>query len=120
MSFSFYVFTALGGALGAVIRGGINTYIPFKSHVFSWGTFGVNLMGCFLIGFLWLKLDTEFQKAFWITGVLGGLTTFSGFGIEIMRYLSDKNYPLAVLYGISSVILGIIWVWFGQKLASYL
>lgn len=119
MSFSFYAYTALGGALGSILRGSINKYIPFDRFDFSWGTFSVNLIGCFLIGFLWLKMDNEVQKAFWITGFLGGLTTFSGFGMEIMRYLGDKNYPLAVLYGISSVILGIILVWFGQKLASF-
>jgi fluoride ion exporter CrcB/FEX len=58
------------------------------------------------------------QKAFWITGVLGGLTTFSGLGLELMRYLNEKNIQLAVLYGCSSLIIGILLVWFGQKLAS--
>ena len=118
MSFSIYLWIGLGGALGSVLRGALNQYIPFHVQVFSWSTFIVNMLGCLLIGLLWVKLENEMQKAFWITGVLGGLTTFSGLGLELMRYLNEKNIQLAVLYGCSSLIIGILLVWFGQKLAS--
>jgi CrcB protein len=118
MSFTLYLWIGLGGALGSVLRGALNHYIPFHVQGFSWSTFIVNMLGCLLIGLLWVKLENEIQKAFWITGVLGGLTTFSGLGLELMRYLNEKNIQLAVLYGCSSLIIGILLVWFGQKLAS--
>lgn len=118
MSFSIYLWIGLGGALGSILRGFLNQYIPFHVYEFSWSTFIVNMLGCLLIGLLWVKLENEIQKAFWITGVLGGLTTFSGLGLDLMRYLNEKNIQLAVLYGSTSLIIGILLVWFGQKLAS--
>ncbi len=118
MSYTFYLWVGLGGALGSILRGAMNRLIPFQLNTFSWSTFVVNMLGCLLIGFLWLKIESDDQKAFWVTGFLGGLTTFSGLGLELMRYLNEKNYGLAVIYGLSSVLVGILLVWLGQKLAS--
>lgn len=118
MSYTFYFWLGLGGALGSIFRGAMNRFIPFQLNTFSWSTFTVNMLGCLLIGFLWLKIESDYQKAFWITGFLGGLTTFSGLGLELMRYLNEKNYSLAVIYGLSSLLVGILLVWLGQKLAN--
>jgi CrcB protein len=119
MSYTVYFWIGIGGAFGSLIRGGMNRLMSFQVHAFSWSTFLVNMTGCLFIGFLWMKLDSDSQKAFWVTGVLGGLTTFSGLGLELTRYLNEKNYNLAVIYGVTSLILGIFLVWLGQKLASY-
>ncbi len=119
MSYTIYVWIGLGGALGSILRGLLNRLLPFQIYSFSWSTFTVNMIGCLFIGYFWTKLDNETQKAFWITGLLGGLTTFSGLGLELTRYLNEKNYNLAVIYGLTSILTGILLVWFGQKLASY-
>jgi CrcB protein len=115
MSFQFYLLTAIGGALGSMFRGILSKFIPFHPEQFAFATFSVNMLGCFFIGFLWMKLDHELLKAFAITGFLGGLTTFSGLGLELLRYFNEKQFALGVFYGILSLILGIFLVWLGQK-----
>jgi fluoride exporter len=118
MSYQFYLLTALGGALGSVVRGAMGKLIPFQTGQFAYATFSVNMFGCFLIGFLWMKIDSDQIKALAITGFLGGLTTFSGLGLELMRYFNEKQITLGVLYGLISLILGIFLVWLGQKSAQ--
>jgi len=74
------------------------------------------MIGCFLIGFLWGKIESTTLKYFWVTGVLGGLTTFSGMGLELFRYFNDKAFGLMAIYGMLSLLVGIFMVWLGQKL----
>lgn len=118
MSWINYLLVGLGGALGSMLRGQANALIPFRTDMFSWATFSVNVIGCFFIGILWVKLEHPSHKAFWITGLLGGLTTYSGLGLELFRYFNDKNNYLGVIYGLTTLITGIFLVWLGQKLAS--
>ena len=118
MNWNQTILIALGGCIGAVTRGFINRWLPFVPNQFSWGTFGINLLGCLFIGILWSKLESDTQKLFWITGILGGFTTFSGFGLELLRYLQHKEYSLVFSYGLGSLILGVLMVWVGQKLAA--
>ncbi len=117
MNLKIVLLIALGGSIGATLRGLINKILPFQSFQFSYGTFSINLLGCLLIGILWSKLDSDLSKSFWITGVLGGFTTFSGFGLEMLRYLEAKEFGLMFGYAIMSVILGVFMVWVGQRIA---
>lgn len=117
MNLKIVLLIALGGSIGATLRGLINKILPFQSLQFSYGTFAINLLGCFLIGVFWTKLNSELSKSFWITGILGGFTTFSGFGLEILRYLEAKEFGLMFGYAIASVVLGVFMVWVGQKIA---
>ncbi len=118
MSFQFYLLTAIGGALGSIVRGIMGKFLPFQTGQFAYATFSVNMLGCFFIGFLWMKIDSDQIKALTITGFLGGLTTFSGLGLELMRYFNEKQITLGVLYGLLSLTLGIFLVWLGQKSAE--
>ncbi len=115
MSFQFYLLTAIGGAAGSIARGLLGKFIPFQTDQFAYATFSVNMLGCFLIGFLWIKMDSDAMRALLITGFLGGLTTFSGLGLELMRYFNEKQIELGVFYGLLSLIMGIFLVWLGQK-----
>jgi len=118
MSWKFYLLALLGGGIGSSIRFAASRYIPFDTQTFAWGTFLVNALGCFFIGWLWVKLNSPMEKSFWIAGIMGGLTTFSGLGLETFRYLNDKSYGLALQYVILSIILGILLIWLGQRIAS--
>jgi len=117
MNLKIVLLTALGGSIGATLRSLINKILPFQPVQFSYGTFTINLLGCLFIGILWSKLNSDFSKSFWITGILGGFTTFSGFGLEILRYLDAKEYIFMFGYAILSVVLGVFMVWVGQKIA---
>ncbi len=76
---------ALGSALGGVLRylTGALVHLWF-ARSFPWGTLGVNVIGCALIGVSWVLLatrgeDGELARAFVLVGLLGGFTTFSSF-----------------------------------------
>mgnify|MGYP000630268918 CR=1 FL=1 len=69
---------ALGGGLGSALRAYIGS-LPFLNV--PWGTFVVNVAGCFLIGLLIKFLgDGKALTFFLVTGFCGGFTTFSAFG----------------------------------------
>lgn len=94
---------ALGGALGALCRygaaGAVQARLP--ATTFPWGTLGVNVAGCFLIGTVWvaalehgaLRPETRLLA---MTGFLGGFTTFSAFGLETVRLAADGRWALAL------------------------
>lgn len=114
----FYV--ALGGAIGSVLRfktvGAVMQQLVIG--VFPIGTFVVNLLGCFLIGILagvgerfsWLTDDVRLLL---ITGVLGGFTTFSAFGLETFNLFRRGEILTAAAYVTLSTLLGLLCVGIG-------
>ncbi|MGI0132983.1 MAG: fluoride efflux transporter FluC [Thermoplasmata archaeon] len=88
-------FVALGGALGAVLRFGITGIA--NTGPFPWGTFVVNVVGCFAAGFLVAVAlhpgeTTVGTRAFVLTGVLGGFTTLSTFSLETIQLLAGGRW----------------------------
>lgn len=90
------------------------------SAKFPWGTFTVNLLGCLVIGLLsglaekfdWLSPSL---RLFLLTGLLGGFTTFSAFGLETVFLLRRGEVLLAAAYAAASVLLCIAAVWLGLR-----
>ena len=109
---------ALGGAMGALGRFGINRLVDvlFKNP-FPLGTLVANVIGCFLIGVLIGsgKGETnEVAKMGLGIGFLGAFTTFSTFGAETIQHANDGQWALAVgnvstnlIFGFAAVLLGI-------------
>src|SRR6266540_5931559 len=92
------IFVALGGALGSAFRYLLSTWTQTvsKSIDFPYGTLTVNLIGCFVIGFLAQLAEergvfTSESRAFVFIGILGGFTTFSSFGNETINLLRDRG-----------------------------
>jgi CrcB protein len=80
---------AMGGALGSVARYAAYRAWPFASGGWPVATMTVNLVGSFAIGLLYMYVATRAGSAdnarlFWMTGVLGGFTTYSAFALETM------------------------------------
>ena len=72
-----YLFVALGGGLGAMLRFFVNQLVPFP-----FGTMSVNVIGSFLMGIAFILIGTKVgskEVMFLMTGLLGGFTTFSAF-----------------------------------------
>jgi CrcB protein len=117
---------ALGGALGSVSRYLLGTWTQSasKSIDFPYGTLTVNLIGCFVIGFLSQLAEargvfTSETRALVFIGVLGGFTTFSSFGNDTINLLRDGETFNALLNVGANVILGLALVWFGRTVAYW-
>ena len=126
-SISTLLYVALGGALGSVSRYLLGTWTQTisKSIDFPYGTLTVNLVGCFMIGFLSQLVETRGiftseARMLMFIGVLGGFTTFSSFGNETINLLRDGE-PLNALANVgANVILGLALVWLGRTTAFWL
>jgi CrcB protein len=118
---------ALGGALGSVSRYLLGTWIQSASRSidFPYGTLTVNLIGCFVIGFLSQLAETRGaftpeSRALMFIGVLGGFTTFSSFGNDTMNLLRDGETVNALVNVGANVILGLALVWLGRTVAFWI
>ncbi len=106
-----YLGVAFGGALGALCRFSISSYIAARSDsLLPPGTFVVNLLGAFLIGLLIVLLEERFAvaqpwRAFFIAGLLGSLTTFSTFSLELVQLAHAGHWLYALGYVLLSVAL---------------
>lgn len=107
------VFVALGGAVGAVGRYWISTQVDHAvGGSFPWGTLAVNVLGCAVLGALVQLMalvwsPSEELRAFLTVGMLGALTTFSAFSLEVVLLVECGDWIGAALYIILSVTLSI-------------
>ncbi len=115
----------VGGFIGSVLRYWVGGYLQqvTKSVAFPYGTLAVNLIGCFVIGFLSQLADTRGvftaeSRAFVFIGVLGGFTTFSTFGNESMNLLRDGENISALVNVGAHIAFGLGAVWSGRTLTD--
>jgi CrcB protein len=110
---------ALGGAFGAVARYFIARWSGMVlGEGFPWGTLTVNVVGCFAMGVLvelmalaWLP--SAEMRAFLTVGILGALTTFSAFSLDITVLHGRGETLLAVSYILVSVLAPIAAIFAG-------
>lgn len=116
----------LGGGIGSIAR-----YLCQKwfnetyPHPFPWGTFAVNLTGCFLIGIIYEASERTIglspaTRLFLATGFCGGFTTFSTFAFENMNLLRSADMTYFLFYTLGSVVLGILGVFAGVAVMKLL
>lgn len=102
-------FVGIGGFLGSILRYLITTTITKWIPQFPpSGTLLVNIVGCFILGFL-IHSSSKMEKEYFLlltTGFCGGFTTFSTFGVEKLQFIINDNLPTALFYMASSIVLG--------------
>lgn len=114
----------LGGFLGSALRYLIGGWAQglSKSLDFPYGTLTVNLIGCFVIGFLGELAEargvfTSGTRLLVFIGLLGGFTTFSSFGNDTLN-LARSGQMLNALTNVAvNVIFGLLLVWLGRTVA---
>jgi fluoride exporter len=85
---------AVGGALGAVLRQLTSVSLAGRGRI-PWGVLVVNVVGSFIAGLaLALPLDPTVQLVI-VSGVCGGLTTFSTFAVETIQLVSEGKHRAA-------------------------
>lgn len=113
---------ALGGALGALARYGVGTWVQSRlpQSSFPWGTFVINATGSFILGLVATLLAERVLthpnwRPFVTIGFVGAYTTFSTFEYESLQ-LGSSWQALGNLLG--SVVVGYGCVWLGAHLAN--
>lgn len=111
---------AAGGGLGSIGRYLLSGWVLHRAvnWQFPIGTFVVNVLGCLLVGVLGglvVKHDLLSAEArlLLFTGIAGGFTTFSAFGLETFYLLEKDEAGLAAAYVLLSVSVGLLVLWAG-------
>ena len=107
------ILVGTGSAIGGIARFLVNRGIAlFFTYTFPISTLIVNIVGSFIIGYLYsasIKQDwiTSSALLFLVTGVCGGFTTFSAFSYENIMLIKNGQAPLSLIYILLSLLLGI-------------
>ena len=119
------LWVALGGALGSVARFKLSGLVLHQTidWRFPAGTFAVNVLGCLVAGILAaLAEKSDFfspeTRLLLFTGLLGGFTTFSAFGLETVHLLKRGETLVAMANVVLSVALGLGALWLGMQVGS--
>ena len=106
------IWVMVGGAVGSVLRIIIRDWSAAIPGDFPWGTFGVNILGAFLLGFF-VTITVEVTRirshyrAGIAVGLFGGFTTFCTLMYEGVALIKDNETKNALLYVTLTMVLGI-------------
>ncbi|MEC7754665.1 MAG: fluoride efflux transporter CrcB [Bacteroidota bacterium] len=115
---------ALGGGVGSALRYFIQEGLHKQLEGFApYGTFVVNIVGCFLIGLFmgWAQSEkylSEDTNLLLISGFCGGFTTFSTFAMQSNELMLGEKPLQAILYVGLSVVVGMTLAYLGYKLGK--
>ena len=119
------LWVGIGGGIGAMARFKLGGWVlqAVPAAVFPWGTFAVNVIGCLAAGILAALAEKHGQfnpdlRLFLFTGILGGFTTFSAFGLETIHLLQRHQTGAAAANVMLSVGCGLLAFWLGSKLIA--
>jgi fluoride exporter len=121
-----YLWVALGGASGSVLRFWVNDLVLQKSQSsFPLGILVINVTGSFLIGIFAAFTDPDGRimaspgvRQFLMIGICGGYTTFSSFSLETLKRMQDGDWFYAGVNIVLSVVLCLVAVWLGYLLGA--
>lgn len=124
--FKLLLLIGTGGFLGSISRYLLQDMVMKKiPSAFPFGTFLVNVSGCFLIGLIYglsvkSRIMTEEMRFLLATGFCGGFTTFSTFSYESLALLKEGNYLYCSLYIFLSILTGILATFAGYGIIQQL
>jgi CrcB protein len=118
-----FVAVALGAMLGANLRFIVGIWANERWGTdFPFGTLIVNISGAFAVGIVLAYLGersdvSPLWRLFFVTGFLGGYTTFSAYAWETLVLAEQGAFFRAGAYLVGSNVIGFAGVWLGATLA---
>jgi CrcB protein len=120
------VLIGLAGLAGTLCRYWLSGFVAQRfGETFPAGTLVVNIVGCFLAGFLFYLMQERYLvnqtlRTMVMIGFLGAFTTFSSYGLQTLTLLRDGEFGFAALNVAVSNTVGLLVVWVGYALAKAL
>jgi CrcB protein len=123
-----YLWITIGSAVGGAARFWLSGVVArLVGETFPWGTMLVNVIGCFVIGFV-ATLSAPDGRLFigstarlaLMAGLCGGFTTFSSFSLQTLNLINDGEYLQAGANIGLSVVLCLAATWAGSAVAATL
>lgn len=120
-----FLLVGFGGFIGSTVRyyfgGWVHTILD--KFDFPYGTIAINILGCFIIGFLGglgesKEVFSPEARLFLFIGVLGGFTTFSTFGYESFKLINGGQTIAGLINVLIQVVFGLLFVWLGNILSK--
>lgn len=113
----------VGASLGALARWCLALWLT-PGGMIPWGTLAANLIGGYLIGvciavFQAMPDLDPVWRLLLVTGFLGGLTTFSSFSAEVVLYMTEARYGLAVFTAVVHMTGSFLMTFAGLKSAMF-
>jgi CrcB protein len=118
-----FVAVGVGALLGANLRFLVGNWAAERWGAdFPYGTFIVNVSGAFAVGvilaFVGERLGLNpLWRLFFVTGFLGGYTTFSSYAWEALVLAENGAWLRAGVYVVGSNVVGFAGVWLGAMVA---
>ncbi len=125
-----YFFVALGGALGAMARYGLNVFLQ-RDYFFPWGTLSANLLGCLAMGVIaqlvaqsaWFNsagIIPDQYRLLFAVGFCGSFTTLSALVLEMNTMLQRNEILSSFAYLMGTLIGGFACFYLGVVIARTL
>lgn len=117
-----FIGSGIGGACRFLVSDAVGKWIR-PGVMFPWGTFAVNVAGCFVIGLVYGLIArgvpmSATARLLLTTGFCGGLTTFSTFSHENFLLFDSGHFGTLLAYALSSLLLGWLAAWFGHWITN--
>jgi len=121
-----YIWIGIGSAIGGMARYWCSGFMArLIGETFPWGTFTVNVVGSFIIGFFATLTGPDgrvyassLARQFVMVGICGGYTTFSSFSLQTLSLMNDGEWFLAGANIGLSVLCCMLAVWAGHFVAA--
>lgn len=113
---------ALAGACGTLCRYWLSGLVyDVMGRDFPWGTWAVNITGCFLFGLVWILSEergllSAQARILILTGFMGAFTTFSTFIFESGGILDDGQWLKLALNLAGQNVVGFAALYLGTGL----
>ena len=116
------VWVALGAGIGAIVRYLITIIGKHYWPKLPLATLIINVVGAVIAGFLGGVQISGTGSLFLLTGICGGVTTFSTFTTDTFVLLRNRRWLTACAYYFGTIGLGFLAVylglWLGQLMVS--